>query len=119
MLSAILKTLLFDRPGWTVAIALALLVAIGLVKPVRASGSFAQRAWENFPGLRPWIRPRLEPQFEVDHLPVELYARPVWWRRLLSLSWALVLAIVAGVLLALVLGVVAIGLVSALTGRLR
>jgi hypothetical protein len=117
--SAILQQLLTARAGWTVAIALALLVAIGVVKPVRATGSFAQRVWENFPGLRPLLRPRVEPPAQVEHLPVVLYRRPRLLRRLLAGVGGLALSLVTGALLAIVLGAGAIWLITNLTGRLR
>ena len=78
-----------------------------------------QRAWEKFPGLRPWLRPRVEPPFEVEHLAVRLYTRPSWWRRLVSLSSGLVLSVVIGAMVALVLGGAAVWFVGTLTGRLK
>lgn len=117
--SSILKELLTVRAGWTVGIAVALLVAIGLVKPVRANGGFAQRAWEIFPGLRPWLRPRPDLPLPVEHAPVELYRRTALWRRGVSLLGGIALSIVVGTLIAIVIGASAVWFVSTLTGRLK
>jgi len=117
--SVILKELLTVRAGWTLGVAVALVVAIGLVKPVRANGGFAQRAWEMFPGLRPWLRPRIEIPVPVEHLPVELYTRPPLWRRGLALLLGIVLSIVVGTLIAIAVGAGAVWFVSSLIGRLK
>lgn len=107
------------RSGWTVAVAIALLVAIGLVKPVRATGTFTRRAWEKFPGLRPWLHPRIETPQETDRLPVALYVRPSWLRRLASLTAGAALSVLVAALVALVLAAGAIWFISTLTGRLK
>ena len=99
--------------------AVALLIAIGLVKPVRARGSFAQRAWEKFPALRPWLHHRTDPPLRPERLATELYAAPVWWRRTLSLLGGAVLSIVVGVVAAVVVGSAAIWVIGSLTGRLK
>lgn len=98
---------------------MALLVAIGLVKPVRANGGFARRAWELFPGIRPWMRPRVEVPVPVEHLPAQLYVRPPLWRRSVSLAAGIALSIVVGTLIAIAVGAGAVWFVSTLTGRLK
>ncbi|CAB5068342.1 unannotated protein [freshwater metagenome] len=117
--SSILKQILTLRSGWTVAVALALLVASGVVKPVRATGTFTRQVWEKFPGLRPWLHPRVEVPVQVDHLAVELYRRPSRWRRLLSFALGAGLSALVGCVLALVVGAAAIWFVGSLTGRLK
>jgi hypothetical protein len=116
--SSILKQILTVRSGWTVAVAIALLVALGLVKPVRATGTLTRRAWEKFPGLRPWLHPHVEVPLETDRIPAELYARPSWWRRLFALSAGTALSLLLGALIALSIGAAAIWFISTLTGRL-
>lgn len=98
---------------------MALLVAIGLVKPVRANGGFAQRAWEMFPGLRPWLRPRIEMPMAVEHAGAELYRAPALWRRALSLLGGIALSVVVGTLAAIAIGASAVWFVSSVTGRLK
>jgi hypothetical protein len=117
--SSILNQLLTVRSGWTVAVALALLVAIGVVKPVRPTGEFARRAWEKFPGLRPWLRPRVEVPLDTERRTVQLYARPSWQRRVASLGGGVLLSLLIGALVALVLAASAIWFLSSLTGRLQ
>lgn len=114
-----LKELLTVRAGWTIAVSVAVLVAIGLVKPVRATGGFAQRASEIFPALRPWLRPRIQVPLPVEHLPAQLYVRPPLWRRALSLLGGALLSVVVGVLCAVVVGALAVWFVSSLIGRLK
>jgi len=100
-------------------VAVALLIVIGLVKPVRARGSFAQRAWENFPALRPWVRPRLDPPVHTERTATELYVTPTWWRRMLSLVGGAALTVVVGVVCAVIIGGAAIWFIGSLMGRLK
>lgn len=99
--------------------AVALLIVIGLVKPVSARGSFAQRAWENFPVLRPWIRPRIDPPVRPERTVTELYVAPSWWRRMLSLLGGAALSAVVGVVCAVIVGTAAIWFIGSLMGRLK
>jgi hypothetical protein len=114
-----LKELLTVRAGWTVGIAVALLVAIGLVKPVRAGGGFAQRASEMFPVLRPWLRPRMEVPLPVEHRAAALYSPTPWWKRLMSLLVGALLSVLVGTLIAIAVGGTAVWIVSSLIGRLQ
>lgn len=117
--SSILEQILTVRSGWTVAVAIALLIAIGLVKPVRATGTFTRRAWEKFPGLRPWLHPQIETPRETERLPVPLYARPTLLRRMVSLTAGAALSVLLAALAALVLAAGSIWFISTLTGRLK
>lgn len=101
------------------SVAVALLIVIGLVKPVSARGSFAQRAWEIFPALRPWIRPRLDPAMHPERTATELYVAPSWWRRMLSLLGGAALSALIGVVCAVIVGTVAIWFIGSLMGRLK
>lgn len=110
-----LERLLTEQVGWTVGVAVVVLVVLGRVKTVRGKRPFTRRAWEKLPGTRPRVTPRLE----VEHLPVALYHRPSWWQRALALVGGSVLSIVMGAMLALALGVGAIWAVGVLTSRLK
>ena len=81
--------------------------------------SFAQRAAEFLPGLRPWVYRPAEPVLPVDRQPVVLYRRPGPVRRLLSLVGTTVLGLVVGLVLAVVLAAAAVWLVGSVTGRLK
>lgn len=94
-------------------------MAIGVVKPVRPTGEFTRRAWEKFPGLRPWLRPRVEAPTETERLAVRLYARPTWRRRLGAVGAGALLSLLLGALTALLLAASAIWFISSLTGRLQ
>jgi hypothetical protein len=117
--STILQALLVDHPGWTLGAVLVVLILAGRAKPVRALGSFALRARENFPGLRPWLQPSPEPVVLVDRRPVPLYRRPTALRRAVSMVAVAVVGIAAAIVVAVVLGASAIWLVGSVTGRLK
>lgn len=108
-----------DHPGWTLGAVLVVLILAGRAKPVRAMGSFALRAWENFPGLRPWLQPRPEPAVLVHRRPVPLYRRPTTLRRVLSMLAVAVLGVAVAIVVAVALGASAIWLVGSITGRLK
>jgi hypothetical protein len=117
--SSILRTLLVDHPGWTIAVALGALILLGRAKPVRHMSTFTQRAAEILPGIRPWVHRPPEPMLPVERQPVSLYRRPGALRRLASLVGTTALGLVVGVVIAVVVGAVAIWLVGAVTGRLK
>ena len=98
---------------------MALLVVLGIVKPVRAGRSFAQRAWEIFPALRPWLRPPYPLPLVTDRRPTELYSAPSWWRRSLSLLTSAALSVVTGLVGAVLIATAAIWVIRSLTGRLK
>jgi hypothetical protein len=110
-----LERLLTARAGWTVTVAIAVLVAVGRVKPVRAGRTFTRQLGEKL-GLVP---PRPEELVEAVRLPVPEYRPPSWSRRLLSLTGVGVLGVTLGLVITVLLGGSAIWLVGTLTGRLK
>lgn len=95
------------------------LILLGRAKPVRAIGRFAQQAWENFPGLRPWLARQPEPVLPVERRAATLYQRPGIIRRLGALLGTTVLGIAMGVVIAVIVGAAAIWFVGSVTGRLK
>lgn len=110
-----LERLLTEQVGWTVGVAVMVLVVLGRVKTVRGKRPLARRAWEKLPA----VRPRVVPPLEVEHLPVALYRKPSWWQRVLALIGGSVLSVVMGAMLALAIGAGAVWAVGVLTSRLK
>jgi hypothetical protein len=106
---------LTEQVGWTVGIAVAVLVVLGRVKTVRGKHPMWRRAWWKLPGVRPRVVPRLE----VQHLPTPLYRRPPLWRKVMSAGAGAVISVVMGAMLALAIGASAVWAVTTLTGKLK
>jgi hypothetical protein len=113
--SSIVQQALTERVGWTVVVAVLVLVVLGRTKPVRGKRPLLRRGWEKLPGVRPRVAPRLEIQYQ----PTALYRRPGVVRRGVSLVGSGVISVVLGAVLALVVGASAVWAVTSLTGRLR
>ena len=113
--SNMLERLLTARAGWTVVVAIATLIAIGRVQPVRAGRTFTRQLAEKF-GL---LVPRPEPLSETERLPVPPHRPMPWWRRFLALAGTGALSLVVGVLVAVVVAASVIWLVGTITGRLK
>lgn len=110
-----LERLLTARAGWTVAVAVAVLILLGRVKPVRAGRSFTRQVVEKL-GILP-TRP--EPLSGTHRLAVAHYRPPSLLRRASSTVGIGVMSVVVGVLVALVVGGSAIWLFTSLSGRLK
>jgi hypothetical protein len=100
--------------GWTVGVAIAVLILIGRVKPVRGGPSLTQRVRQNVSG-----DPSVEPMLELERLPDQLEAPRPWWRRGLAGLATAALAVALGAVVAFSIGLGAVWLVSNLAGRLK
>jgi len=113
--SSIVERALTERVGWTVGVAVLVLVVLGRVKTVRGKRPVVRRLWEKLP----FVRPRVVPRLEVEYLPTVLYRRPRLWQKAYAVVGSSALSVVMGAMVALAIGASAIWAVTTLTGRLK
>jgi hypothetical protein len=109
-----LERALTERVGWTIGVAILVLVVIGRVGPVRARVSRIRRMERDGGGARSSGH-----RLVVEYEPVALYRRPRWWHRAFALGATGVVSVVVGAIVALVVGATAVWAVTWLTSQLR